>query len=47
MPTALYGAVLLMPAIAYYLLQKLIIHVHGAHFGAGPRVGRDTRAKYH
>jgi uncharacterized membrane protein len=26
LPTAVYGAVLLMPAIAYYLLQKAITH---------------------
>jgi hypothetical protein len=31
LPTAVYGAVLLMPAIAYYLLQKAITHKHGTH----------------
>jgi hypothetical protein len=30
-PSALYGAVLLMAALAYYLLQTLIIAVHGRH----------------
>src|SRR5579863_2759317 len=29
LPTAIYGGTLLMPAIAYYLLQKAIIHRHG------------------
>src|SRR6201998_2600555 len=31
LPTAVYGAVLLMPAIAYYLLQKAIMHRDGRH----------------
>ena len=30
-PTAVYGVTLLMPAIAYVLLQKAIIHRQGAH----------------
>src|SRR6478609_7294843 len=29
LPAALYGVALLMPAIAYYLLQTLIIGLHG------------------
>src|SRR4249920_3516834 len=29
LPTAIYGAALLMPAIAYVLLQRAIIHRHG------------------
>jgi len=33
-PTAVYGAVLLMPAMAYYLLQKAIMHRQGGAFGA-------------
>src|SRR3989442_15987589 len=31
LPTALYGVVLLMAAIAYYLLQQAIIRVQGPH----------------
>ena len=30
-PTAIYGAALLMPAIAYYVLQLAIIRHQGAH----------------
>src|SRR5664279_2356399 len=30
-PTAVYGGVLLMPAIAYYLLQTSILRKQGAH----------------
>src|ERR1700676_4049835 len=31
LPTAIYGAILLMPAIAYYLLQRTIVHQQGEH----------------
>jgi uncharacterized membrane protein len=31
LPTAVYGAVLLMPAIAYYLLQQAIVRRNGRH----------------
>jgi len=31
-PTALYGVVILMAAIAYYLLQQAIIHTQGGGF---------------
>src|SRR5215471_20750363 len=30
-PTAVYGAVLLMPAIAYFLLQETIVRKQGSH----------------
>ena len=30
-PVAVYGVALLMPAIAYYLLQRAIVHRHGKH----------------
>ena len=30
LPTAVYGVVLLLPALAYYLLQRAIIHSQGA-----------------
>ena len=30
-PTAVYGVILLMPAVAYYLLQKAIMRKQGAH----------------
>jgi len=45
LPTAVYGAVLLMPAIAYYLLQKAIVHRHGAHSVLAEALGRDIKGK--
>ena len=35
MPTAVYGFVLLMAAIAYFILQRTIIARHGRDFDAG------------
>ena len=35
LPTALYGVALLMPAIAYYLLQQTIVGTQGQEFCAG------------
>ena len=45
LPTALYGAVLLLPAIAYYLLQKAIVHRHGRHSVLAEALGRDVKGK--
>jgi len=44
-PTALYGAVLLMAAIAYYLLEQAIIHAHGPDSILKKAVGRDWKGK--
>ena len=44
-PTATYGAVLLMPAIAYYLLQMAIIHKQGAHSVLAGALGSDIKGK--
>ncbi len=44
-PTALYGGTLLLPAIAYYLLQKAIIHRQGAHSILARALGRDIKGK--
>jgi uncharacterized membrane protein len=44
-PTAVYGALLLMPAIAYYLLQKAIMHRHGAESVLATALGRDIKGK--
>jgi uncharacterized membrane protein len=44
-PTALYGVTLLMPAIAYYLLQKAIIHRQGSHSVLAAALGRDIKGK--
>jgi uncharacterized membrane protein len=45
LPTALYGLTLLMPAIAYYLLQKAIVHRQGAHSVLAQALGRDIKGK--
>jgi uncharacterized membrane protein len=44
-PTALYGAVLLMAAIAYYLLEQAIIRAQGPDSILKKAVGRDLKGK--
>ena len=45
LPTALYGAVLLMAAIAYYLLERAIIRAQGPESILRKAVGRDWKGK--
>jgi uncharacterized membrane protein len=45
LPTAVYGATLLMPAIAYYLLQKTIMHQQGRHSVLASALGADFKGK--
>jgi uncharacterized membrane protein len=45
LPTALYGTVLLMAAIAYYLLQTLIIRDTGCDSALAASIGRDIKGK--
>jgi uncharacterized membrane protein len=44
-PTALYGTVLLMAAIAYWILQRLIIASQGSDSVLRKAVGRDWKGK--
>lgn len=44
-PTALYGAVLLMAAVAYWLLQQAIIRAQGKDSLLRRAVGRDLKGK--
>ena len=44
-PTVVYGAVLLGPAIAYYVLQNAIIAEEGPGSRLGAAVGRDYKGK--
>ena len=44
-PTALYGVSLLLPAIAYYLLQKAITQRHGADSTLAHALGHDIKGK--
>jgi uncharacterized membrane protein len=45
LPTVLYGVVLLMAAIAYYLLQQAIIRAQGPDSILKKAVGRDWKGK--
>jgi uncharacterized membrane protein len=45
LPTAVYGAVLLLAAIAYYILQKLIIAQQGPNSKLEAAVGKDIKGK--
>lgn len=44
-PTALYGVALLMPAIAYFLLQTAIVRQHGRNGELAQALGRDVKGK--
>ncbi len=45
MPVALYGVDLLMAAIAYYILQTLILKIHGKDSLLARAVGKDFKGK--
>jgi uncharacterized membrane protein len=45
LPTAVYGVALLMPAIAYYLLQRAIVRKQGAHSVLASALGSDMKGK--
>lgn len=44
-PTALYGGVLLLAAIAWYILQTLILCQHGRESALAHALGRDFKGK--
>ena len=44
-PTALYGGVLLLAAIAYYILQTTILRQHGRESKLATGLGRDFKGK--
>jgi uncharacterized membrane protein len=44
-PTALYGVVMFMAAIAYYILQSVIIAEHGHDSKLAKSIGRDFKGK--
>ncbi len=44
-PTAFYGVVLLCSAIAYYILQTVIIRAQGPHSTLAEAVGNDLKGK--
>jgi uncharacterized membrane protein len=45
LPTALYGLILLLPAIAYYLLQRAIIRRQGSDSVLAKAIGSDIKGK--
>jgi uncharacterized membrane protein len=44
-PTAIYGLALLMPAIAWQVLQAVIIRSQGRHSALSKAIGRDIKGK--
>ena len=44
-PTALYGVVLLMAAIAYWILQRTLMREHGSNSVLSQAVGMDFKGK--
>ncbi|MEB0012283.1 TMEM175 family protein [Glaciimonas sp. Gout2] len=44
-PTALYGVVLLMAGIAYYILSRSLINLHGKDSPLSKAIGSDTKGK--
>ena len=45
LPTAIYGFILFMPAIAYYILRTTIIKSQGKHSPLGAALGKDLKGK--
>jgi uncharacterized membrane protein len=45
LPTAVYGVTVLMPAIAYYLLQMAIVHQQGRQSVLASALGSDFKGK--
>ncbi|HTS86904.1 MAG TPA: TMEM175 family protein [Gemmatimonadales bacterium] len=45
LPTSVYGLVLLMAAIAYYILQGTILREEGPHSVLAEAIGRDLKGK--
>jgi TMEM175 potassium channel family protein len=44
-PVALYGSVLLLAAVAYYILTRSLISLHGRDLALASAVGRDFKGK--
>jgi uncharacterized membrane protein len=45
LPTAVYGAVLLCAAVAYYILQTTIVRAQGPHSTLARAIGSDAKGK--
>src|SRR5207248_2297500 len=44
-PTAVYGSVLLMAGVAYYILTRSLVALLGPHSTLGVAVGKDVKGK--
>ena len=44
-PTAVYGAALLMPALAWFVMQWTLLRAHGADSTLARAIGRDIKGK--
>jgi TMEM175 potassium channel family protein len=44
-PVALYGAVMLLAAVAYYILVRVLVVLHGAESTLATSLGSDTKGK--
>src|ERR1051325_10214544 len=45
LPVAIYGAVMLAAAIAYFILARLLVSINGRDSALGVAFGRDTKGK--
>lgn len=45
LPPAMYGFVLLMAAVAYYILARSIVRIEGKDSAVGKAIGRDRKGK--
>ncbi len=45
LPTAVYGVSLLMPGLAWYVMQQAIIRAQGPHSALAEAIGRDVKGK--
>jgi uncharacterized membrane protein len=45
LPVALYGSVLLMSGVAYYVLSRALIRLHGEHSAIARAIGDDAKGR--
>jgi TMEM175 potassium channel family protein len=45
LPTAMYGGVLLLSGIAYFLLVRMLLRIEGPHSALARAIGRDAKGK--
>ncbi|MGC2164181.1 MAG: TMEM175 family protein [Silvibacterium sp.] len=44
-PVAVYGIVLMMAGVAYFILTRILVHLHGQGSALANSIGRDTKGK--